>query len=142
MKPVTLTLAGTGYVGKNATPLVANFGSYRIGTDAKPDVASMGYWAQAGVGYEKLSLWGFYGQQKVDEKDFARTNPSTATPPAFENATTNVIAMYRDGGFGFSVEWINFATKFAKSVDAAGEKVTASYTGKSDQYMATANYFF
>jgi hypothetical protein len=144
LKPVTLTLAGTGFTGKNATPLVTNFGSFRIGSDTKPDVATMGYWAQAGLGYDKFSLWGFYGQQKVDEKDFARTNPVAAGAAAYQNATTNLIAMYRDGGFGFSVEWINFATKYASTggVDVANEKVTSSYTAKSDQYMFTANYFF
>jgi hypothetical protein len=140
VQPVTLTLQGAGFIGQNATPLVANFGSYRIGTDAKPDVSSFGYWAQGGVGFDKLSLWVLYGQQKVDEKDFARTAPTAAA--AFENATTNVIAMYRDGGFGFSVEWINFQTKYAKTVDAAAEKITSRYTSKADQYMATANYFF
>jgi hypothetical protein len=149
VKPVTLTLAGTGFVAKNGGPLVTNFGSYRLGTGKDPDVDSSGYWAQAGVGFDKWSLWALYGAQKVDEKDFVRTytgNSFAASAPAsgvaFENATTNVMLMYRDGGWGFSGEWINFATKYAKTIDVAALKVLTSYTAKSDQYMFTANYFF
>ncbi|HEX9241805.1 MAG TPA: hypothetical protein VF875_05130 [Anaeromyxobacter sp.] len=144
LKPLVLTLQGTGYIGRNAAPLVANFGSYRIGTEDNANVDSRGYWLQAGAAVGNFSLWALYGLQKVDEADFARTNPtvSATATPAYQNQTTNVIAMYRDGGFGLSAEWINFKTRLATSVVAATESVTGHFTSKADQYMFTANYFF
>jgi hypothetical protein len=93
---------------------------------------------------KELSLWGMYGQQWVDTKDFVKAGNDQTK--AYENATTNVIAMYREAsGLAFSLEWINFATKYAKdaaSIDAVNRKITASRTAKSDQYLLSANYFF
>jgi hypothetical protein len=159
---MSLTLAATGFTGQNVYPLVANFttgnapnattnfGTFRLGFNGE-DINTMGYWAQGGFNVTKeLSLWAFYGQQKIDEKDLVRSFGASATAAvtatAFENATTNVILMYRDGGYGLSAEWINFATKYGSAVDrtaaAPGTKFTTTRTAKSDQYMLTANYFF
>jgi hypothetical protein len=161
-KDMMLTLAATGFTGKNVYPLIANFttgnqpsaatnfGTFRLGYNGE-DINTMGWWAQGGFNFTKeLSLWAFYGQQKIDEKDLARSfglGAATAvTSTAFENATTNIMAMYRDGGYGFSLEWINFATKYGSAVNrtaaATGDTFTTTRTAKSDQYMFSANYFF
>jgi hypothetical protein len=139
LKPVTLTLQGTGFIAQNAAPLVANFAMFRIGSEGKPNVNSRGYWLQAGVAVDKFSVWGLYGLQKIAEDDVARA--VAGANQAYENGTTNVIAMYRDGGFGFSLEWIGFKTKLATSNNGV-DSITGHITSKADQYMATANYFF
>jgi hypothetical protein len=156
-----LTVAGTGFYGNNVYPLVANmttgsapragknYGRFPVGFNGE-DIPTWGYWAQAGLSFTKeLSLWGFYGQQKVDEKKVVRSfgaAAATASGTAFENATTNVILMYRDGGYGISAEWIGFQTKYGLTSDQAGAepgtKFVTKRTAESNQYMVTANYFF
>ena len=155
---LVLSLAATGFYGYNIYPLTANFttgaspttaagGTFRVGLDGQ-DITTWGYWAQAGLNLSKeFSLWGFYGQQKLDQKRLVRSFNLTAPgATAYENATTNVIAMYRDGGYGFSAEWIHFATKYGTGSDvtatAPGTAFASNRTAKSDQYMLTANYFF
>ena len=65
---------------------------------------------------------------------------------AYQNSTTNVIAMYRDGAYGLSAEWIHFETKYGTGSDATaaapGASFTSNRTATSDQYMVSANYFF
>lgn len=142
---MALTVQGTGFTGKNVAPLIANMTTsataFKFGPNGE-DVATMGWWAQAGFNLTKeFSLWALYGQQKIDETDFATANFGTGA--AFENATTNVIAMYRDGGMGLSAEWINFKTTYATAGGtSAAAPITASRDAKSDQYMLTATYFF
>lgn len=137
---MALTVQGTGFTGKNVAPLIANMTTsataFKVGPRGE-DVETMGYWAQLGFNLTKeFSLWGLYGAQKIDETDFRVAGFGSGS--AYENATTNVIAMYRDGGMGLSAEWINFATKYATAADPkAGNR-----TAKSDQYMLTATYFF
>jgi hypothetical protein len=136
-----LVVQGTGYTGKNLGPLVAQFLSFNLGTQDKPDVNSSGWWAQAGLNFTKeLSLWGFYGMSAINKTDFVRAAYGANKP--YENATTNVIAMYRDGGYGLSAEWLNFNTKYSTTVNTATNTITANHSSKSDQYMLTATYFF
>jgi hypothetical protein len=133
-----VVVQGTGFTGKNLAPLIANFAAFNFGNNADPDVTTTGWWAQAGLNLTKeFSLWGFYGMQSIDKADFTR---AFAVGNFYENATTNVLAMYRDGGYGLSAEWINFQTKQATAI--SGTSITANRTAKSDQYMLTANYFF
>jgi hypothetical protein len=156
---MSVTVAATGFTGANVYPLIANFttgvqptatnnfGTFRIGLNGE-DINTMGYWAQAGFNVTKeLSIWGLYGQQKIDEKDLARSfGTGAVASTAFENATTNVFLMYRDGGYGLSLEWINFQTKYGSATNQAtgvpGDKFTTTRTAKSDQYLLSANYFF
>lgn len=140
-----LTVAGTGFSGINTGPLITNFTTaakaFQFGTVNGEDVATMGWWAQAGFNLTKeFSLWAFYGMQSMDKTDFVRAGYGANS--AYENATTNVIAMYRDGGYGLSVEWINFNTKYSTTVDTATNTIIDNHSSKSDQYMFTANYFF
>lgn len=131
---VGLTVAATGFSGNNLAPLVS-LGQFNGNGE---DVGMWGYWAQLGVNLTKeFSLWGLYGQQQVDKKDFVKGGYSLG---AYENASTNVMAMYRDGGYGLSAEWIHFDTKYATAKNTT--TITADRTAKSDQYMLTANYFF
>ena len=158
-----LTIQGTGFTGANLYALLANFttgvsptatattnvpyGTFRIGYHGE-DLNTMGYWGQVGFNLTKeLSAWGFYGQQKMNQKDLVRSfGMAQPSSTAFENATTNVLLMYRDGGWGLSGEWINFATKYGSASDATatslGTTFTTTRTAKSDQYMLTVNYFF
>jgi len=150
-----LTLAATGFTGKNLQPLVANLdtgaapntatpiGTFRVGTQDEPYIRSQGYWAQLGFNLTKeFSLWGFYGKQNVNPTDLVRSY-NTATPTfRYDNATTNLMAMYRDGGYGLSLEWIDFKTRTATNADLATLKVTEHRIAQSDQIMLTANYFF
>jgi hypothetical protein len=146
---VALTVQGTGFSGKNVGPLIANMTTsgtaFKFGPNGE-DVSTTGYWGQAGLNLTKeFSVWGFYGNQAIDKKDFAtaKFNVAGAAPAAYENTTTNLLAMYREGGIGFSAEWINFQTKYATAGGtSAAAPITASATAKSDQYMFTANYFF
>ncbi len=132
---MALTVQGTGFAGKNLGPLVS-LTPFKVGPNGE-DLNSMGYWAQVGFNLTKeFSLWGLYGQQSLDKGDFLKAGVGAGA--AYENATTNVIAMYRDGGLGLSAEWINFQTKYATAADPkAGNR-----TAKSDQYMLTGTYFF
>jgi hypothetical protein len=153
-----LTLQGTGFVGKNLQPLIASFdtgtgpitttnnvGVFRLGTQDNPDVNSSGWWAQAGLNFTKeFSFWGFYGMQEIDHKDFVRSSVTPGVAARYANATTNLIAMYRDGGYGLSLEWINFKTKVATKMNTAPDALTITdhRISESNQFMATANYFF
>jgi hypothetical protein len=139
-----LTVQGTGFTGKNVGPLIANFTTaakaFNVGPKGE-DVATMGYWAQVGFNLTKeFSLWALYGAQAIDKKDFVRAGYGANS--AYEGNTTNVIAMYREGGAGLSAEWIHFETKYSAAVDVPTLAVTSNRTSKSDQYMLSANYFF
>ena len=141
---IALTVQGTGFTGKNVAPLIANMSTttgFKFGPKGE-DVSTTGYWAQAGLNLTKeFSVWGFYGNQAIDKKDFATA--AFGTGAAFDNTTTNIMAMYREGGMGFSAEWINFQTKYATAGGtSAAAPITADRTAKSDQYMLTATYFF
>jgi hypothetical protein len=132
-----LTLAATGFTGKNTGPLLGQFLSFATGPAGSPDVTTVGYWVQAGYNLTKeFSVWGFYGNQTPKKADAL-----AAQLPRLSNTTTNLQAIYRDGGFGFSVEWINFATKNATYV-AGPPVVQTALVNHANQYMATANYFF
>jgi hypothetical protein len=139
LKPVTITLAGTGFMGQNISPLIGNFVDFKLGSAQNPDVQTIGWWGQAGVAMDKLSLWVLYGNQKPDKTDAGR-----AQMGRIENTTTNVIAMYRDGGYGLSAEWVNFKTVNAVTFSGAGDasRVATTRESKSDQFIVTANYFF
>ena len=129
------TLAGVGFTGKNISPLIGQFLDFKYGAANTTDVASTGYWAQLGYNITKeFSLWAFYGEQKPKEADAI-----LAAETRLGNKTTNVIAMYRDGGYGFSGEWIHFEDKVGT---IAGGKVASSLNVNSNQYMLSANYFF
>jgi hypothetical protein len=144
LKPATITVQGAGFVGQNVSPLIGDFISFRLGSAQNPDVQTVGYWAQAGVAVDKLSLWGLYGNQKPDKTDKGR---GSSVNDRIENTTMNVILMYRDGGYGISAEWINFKTTYATAFSSAtvgddARRITATQDVKADQYLVTANYFF
>ncbi len=139
-----VTLAGCGFYGKNTGPLVGNLVQFSPGaataeapaaTTPFQDVKAWGFWGQLGVNLTKeFSLWGFYGMQKPDQAE-----AKLARFTRLQNNVGNVMAVYRDGGYAISAEWINFKTK------------TTTYTGgvastpldvTNNQYMVTANYFF
>jgi hypothetical protein len=148
-----LTVAATAFTGKNTGPLLGNLvqvpipvtaaagppavPALTLQTIADTDVNSFGYWAQVGFNFTKeLSAWGFYGQQKPDQADAKKLQFAR-----LDNKTTNVMLQYREGGYGLSVEWLNF-----KTTNAAYDGTSGAFTAKTDvttnQYIATATYFF
>lgn len=131
------TLAATGFYGQNVGPLIANLAQFNL---ADEDVSVYGYWAQAGFNITKeLSAWALFGQQVPDEDD-AKANGFAR----LENQTANVILQYRDGGMGYSLEWINFKTKNATydTTVPANPVFLRSANDRANQYIATATYFF
>lgn len=138
VNPVTLTLQGTGFTGENTGNLLGNMLNFNVGPANDPDVATMGYWAQLGVGLTKeFSVWALYGAQETDEADVAK---SFTAARAYKNQTTNIMAMYRTAGYGVSAEWINFKTTYATA--ATSTTTVTDRETKADQFMVTANYFF
>jgi hypothetical protein len=131
-----VTVAATGFTGKNLAPLIGNLVQFQAATFTE-DVSAWGFWAQAGFNVTKeLSLWALYGEQKPDEAD-----AKAARFARLDNKTTNVILQYRDGGYGVSAEWINFKTENA-TYDPAPGGFTGSAEASVNQYIATATYFF
>jgi hypothetical protein len=143
LTPGPLTVAATGFTGKNLGPLIGTYFQFNTITGTgtattAEDVGSWGYWAQVGFNLTKeFSLWAFYGHSQVSSMGDAAAAGFART----KNTTYNAIAQYRDGGFGFSVEWIRFITEAGVPTAA-----TRSYAGLNDvtgtQFIATANYFF
>lgn len=130
-----ITLAAAGFTGTNTGPLLGQFLNFTVGPAGNEDVATTGFWAQAGYNLTKeFSLWALYGNQKVDKND--------ATVIALaqrENTTMNFQAMYRDGGMGLALEYIGFNTTYGTY---AGGALTATTKAKASQIGATATYFF
>jgi len=148
-----VTVAATGYTGKNTGPLLGNLVQIplpvaaAVGPPAVPplllatiadtDVSSTGFWVQAGFNFTKeLSLWGFYGQQEPDQAD-----AKTLQMARLKNTTMNGILQYRDGGYGLSAEYLAFKTK-----NAAYDGTTGAFVSSTDvdasQIILTATYFF
>jgi len=130
-----VTLQAAGFSGTNTDPLLGNFVEFRPRTAAVKDLSAFGYWVQAGYNVTKeFSLWGFYGNQGVDE-----TDGHALGQVKMDNTTMNFQAMYREGGYGASVEYSDFKT--TRALYTAG-----AYTGdakdKANQIMLTGTYFF
>jgi hypothetical protein len=126
-----LTVAATGFTGKNVASLIGNFAEFKLQANGD-DVSTFGFWAQAGFNLTKeLSVWALYGEQKPNEDD-----AKAAGFTRLKNDTMNAQVIYRDGGYGLSAEWINFKTKMRAAATAPYEDE------KANQFMASATYFF
>jgi hypothetical protein len=125
-----LTLAATGFTGKNLAPLVGDFLQFQANTVG--DVHEMGGWVQAGLNFTKeLSVWGFIGTDKPDQEDAIAAGYTKV-----QNVTTTGLLQYRDGGYAVGFELIHFYTKTRGGTRA----LDANLDG--NQYMLTTNYFF
>ena len=121
-----LTLAATGYYGKNTGPLVGGVVGQFAAIGAG-DVHELGGWAQLGFNLTKeFSVWGFIGAQKPLEKDAL-----AAGFTRIQNVVTQGMLQYRDGGYALGFEWIHYHTRM-RNGDAPDV----------NQYIASANYFF
>jgi hypothetical protein len=147
-----LTLAATGFVGKNLSPLIGNFLQFQANTIG--DIHEMGGWVQAGFNFTKqLSLWGFIGADVPKQADAI-----AAKFTKLHNVTSTGMLQYREGGWAMGLEWIhlrtltrNYAAAATKAV-VGGNVVTTSVTQaqadaasgvlNGNQVMLTANYFF
>jgi hypothetical protein len=127
-----VTAAASFFTGSNTGPLLGQLIQFSpIGTD----VSTTGYWAQLGYNVTKeFSLWALYGNQKPDAADATASSAARR-----ENTTMNFQAMYRDGGFGASVEYVDFKTTYGTY---AGGALTATTDAKASQMMFTGTYFF
>ncbi len=130
-----LTLAAAGFTGTNTDPLLGNFIEFKARTAANKDISAFGYWVQAGYNLTKeFSLWALYGDQAV-----GKTKAEALGQSKLENATMNLQAMYRDGGFGGSLEYSGFTTTRALYTGGA---FTGTTKDKASQVMLTGTYFF
>ncbi|WP_242334065.1 MULTISPECIES: hypothetical protein [unclassified Anaeromyxobacter] len=146
-----LSLAASGYYGKNTGPVLGNLVQFQsggaIGTPGAPgatpaagtlnDVYSWGGWGQAGYNLTKqLSVWGFYGLQRLDEEQAKK-----AQFKLLRNQTTDLMLQYRDGAYAVAFEWLAFRTK-----NASYAGTPAAFTGdanlEGNQLIATASYVF
>lgn len=125
-----LTVAASGFVGKNVAPLIGSFLQFQANTIG--DVHEMGGWGQLGFNFTKeLSLWGFAG---VDMPN--RADALAAGFTRLQNVTTAGLLQYRDGGFAVGAEWFHFHTT---TVAPAGFGDGAL---DGNQFMLTGLYFF
>jgi hypothetical protein len=139
-----LTLAATGFTGKNLGPLVGSIvGQFTPITAG--DVHEMGGWVQGGWNFTKeLSLWGFIGVDKPNRKD--------ATAAAFtrlQNVTSSGMLQYRDGGYAIGLEFFHFytTTRIAPVNASAGPPAVTAQPAivqgfSGNQLVLSGNYFF
>lgn len=129
------TVMVAGFTGKNTGPLLGQFLNFSVGPTGNEDVSTTGYWAQAGYNLTKeFSLWALYGNQAPKAADATKISLAQR-----ENTTMNFQAIYRDGGFGTSLEYISFKTTYGTY---AGGALATHTDAKSSQIMATGTYFF
>ena len=125
-----VTVAGTGFVGKNLGPLIGALIQFQPATAG--DVHEYGAWGQLGLNFTKeLSIWGFAGVEAPNRQD-ARAAGFTR----LQNVTTSGLLQYRDGGFAVGLEVVHFHTTVAP---AAGFADTAI---DGNQVLFTGLYFF
>ncbi len=128
-----LTLAATGFAGKNLAPLIGNFLTFQPVTARS--IHEWGGWVQGGFNFTKeFSAWLFAGTDKPSSADVTRA--TTAATARLQNVTTVGMLQYRDGGFAYGLEWIHFDTKYRTMA------TRADTYAKVDQWIASANYFF
>jgi hypothetical protein len=126
-----LTLAATGYMGKNLAPLVGNLLQFQ--PNAAGDIKERGAWVQAGLNFTKeLSLWGYVGRAEPDQDD-TRAAFGAATV-RLKNTTLASLLQWRSGGYAIGAEWVRFITKF--------NTAAANKYGTGSQYILTGLYFF
>lgn len=125
-----LTIAGTGFTGKNLAPLVGELIQFQANTVG--DVHEYGFWGQIGLNFTKeLSLWAFGGAEVPNRPDAI-----AAKFTRLQNVTTSALLQYRDGGYAMGLEWVHFHTTTAP---AAGFTDTAI---DGNQFLFTGLYFF
>jgi len=136
-----LTVAATGFTGKNLGPLVGSVvGQFTPITAG--DVHEVGIWGQLGYNFTKeLSLWGFIGVDKPDRKDAL-----AAAFTRLQNVTSSGMLQYRDGGYAIGLEYFHFYTTTRQPAVAASATAPASpqlIEGLSgNQVVVSGNYFF
>jgi hypothetical protein len=129
-----VTLAATGYYGKNLAPLVGTLLQFQ--PNAAGDINEWGAWAQAGVNFTKeLSLWGYVGRASPDADDMRAAFGTAAV--RMENTTLASLLQWRSGGFAIGAEWVRFITDFNVPAAAADRS-----HGTGNQYLLTGLYFF
>lgn len=141
-----LSLAATGFTGKNLAPLIGQFLQFQANNVG--DIHAMGGWVQAGLNFTKqLSLWGFIGAEVPNERE-----ATDAHLVRLRNVTTVGMLQYRDsvkvGGvssdYAIAFELVHFNTRTRTYVAATGPAAVNALSGdlEGNQYMLTGNYFF
>lgn len=127
-----LTVAGTGYYGKNVGTLIGDFLQFTTGTTG--DVHSYGAWGQAGFNFTKeLSVWGFIGVEAPN-----RQEAIDAKFTKLQQVTSSALLQYRDGGYAVGFEWVHMHT----TTNAANTPAGYDNVVDGNQYIISANYFF
>ncbi|HEX9291335.1 MAG TPA: hypothetical protein VF904_17575 [Anaeromyxobacteraceae bacterium] len=129
-----VTLAATGFVGKNLAPIIGDFLQFQPNTVR--DVHEYGGWVQAGFNFTKeLSLWGYIGVDKPKFEDAVAAGYTRV-----QNVTSTGMLQYREAGYALGFEWIHFHT--TTRVPASGTTPNLSGALNGNQWIASANYFF
>jgi hypothetical protein len=139
-----LTLAATGFTGKNLGPLVGSIVGQFTPIN-RGDVHEMGGWVQAGYNFTKeLSLWGFIGVDKPNRNDATAANFTR-----LQNVTSSGMLQYRDGGYAIGLEYFHFytTTRIPPVAASAGPPPVAAQPAivqglSGNQVVLSGNYFF
>jgi hypothetical protein len=127
-----VTVAATGYTGKNLGPLVGTILQFQPAS--KGDVHEMGGWAQLGLNFTKqLSAWGMIGTAMPN-----RADAINAGLTRLQNVTTAALLQYRDGGFAVGAEWFHFHTTYTQATGTT----QADTALDGNQFFLTGMYFF
>lgn len=128
-----ITLAATGYIGKNLAPLLGSVLQFQGITAG--NIREKGGWVQAGLNLTKeFSVWGYLGQAKPDEADMRAALPAVGT--RLRNTTIASLVQYRSGGYAIGAEYVRFITKYIVA------PTNPNAFGAGSQYILTGLYFF
>jgi hypothetical protein len=131
-----LTLAATGFTGKNLAPLIGSFQQFQ--PLAFGDVHEYGGWIQGGLNFTKeLSAWAFVGTDKPNTGEATKANFAR-----LQNVSSVGMLQYRDGGWATGLEFLHFHTKTHDPAAGAGKKSAVDGAYDANQAIASVNYFF
>jgi hypothetical protein len=141
-----LSLAATGFVGKNLAPLIGNFLQFQANNVG--DIHAKGGWVQAGFNFTKqISVWGFIGAEVPTEAEAIAAHLGK-----LRNVTTVGMLQYRDsvkvGGvasdYAIGFEFVHMNTRTRTYTTSTGTAANDALSGdlSGNQYILSGNYFF
>jgi hypothetical protein len=131
-----VTLAAAGYVGKNLAPLYGGISQSFYTTGG--DVHEYGFWGQLGFNFTKeLSIWGFAGQDKINDKDIPGSSFAIDRHTNFAG-----LLQYRDGGYALGLEYLHGRANYTAAGGAAGVTLANQGIKSANQLALTGIYYF
>ncbi len=125
------TLQGAGWWGKNTGGLLGNLNQFTPATYVG-DLFGWGAWGQLGFNFTpEMSIWYMIGSSQVLDWNYAMAQNITR----LRNVDNVLMLMYREGGFGMGLEYVNFFTTVRATA-------TTHDVARANQYALTGNYYF